>query len=303
MTKDKYIIESGHSPERDKRFYVSCLNIVLHPHAPGCYVDFLTLCKKKNLAVKIRGDDVLLIGSFLKAQDKDCYIGEFYKYLNLDATADWFNLDVMAAATRNEVGSVVIPENLKPHFKKYSFVFFPKGHRLFYISKSGSDALSPLLVKKFFEGIAKHSNVAEIGQLSITIEPKVGSISSMFSLPRISLIEMEITKPNPDDLSGLDAKFKARLKKLNAKKQTVSYTEDNSAGLAPDEELVKMAKIAASNGKVDVKGRNHSGEIVNESTASTPLNEPITYNPGVQTERDALIDAARSLREEILNDR
>jgi hypothetical protein len=301
MAKDKYVAESGHGYERDKRFYVSCINIVLHPHEADAYVDYLTTLKKEGLAVKIRGDDVLLIGSFIKGHRSDVYVGEFYKYLNLDATADWFNIEAMTAATRNEVGSVKIPENLKPHFKKYSFVFFPKGHRLFFISKSGSDSLSALMLRKFFERVSVHSKLANSGRLTVTIEPQIGTVQELFSLPRLSRIELELSKPNPDDLSGLDAKFKARLQKLNAKKQTVIYTEENDGGLKPDAELLAIAKIAASNGKVEVRGRNESGEIVTESTIETPLAEPVTYNPNVQTQQDALEDAARAMREDMLN--
>lgn len=113
---------------RDRRIYVGCLNIVLHPHSKDKYVSLFSTLVESRLAIRVRGDDSLVLGSFIKEDGGESYYGEVYKFLNLDASADWFNTQSMAAASKKEVGGVVIPENLKPHFKKYTYVFFPEKH-------------------------------------------------------------------------------------------------------------------------------------------------------------------------------
>lgn len=290
---------SGQALGRDKRIYVGGLNLVLHPHTAKKYIDLIKTLRDERLAIKVRGDDALMIGSFLKHDTPGVYVGEVYKYLNLDSSADWFNTQSMKLATRTDVSAVRIPDHMKPHFKQYAFVFFSDVHRLYFVTKSGADSLSPNLLKKFFEGAAETSVLAEFGEFDVTVIPQSGSTNTLFSLPRISKIELEIKKPNPDDLAGLDGRVEERLKKLQAKKAILGYIEEDSKGLKPDEELKSLAKVAALNGKVVVKGRNEKNEVVSKSTENTPLSEPVTYNPDVQSERGALIEAAWGIRKEL----
>ncbi|PYB87187.1 DUF4747 family protein [Pseudomonas fulva] len=287
-------IEDG--PGRDRKIYVGCLNVVLHPHSKALYVKFLTALKNHRLAVKVRGDDALMIGSCIKSEDGSHYYGEIYKYLNLDANADWFNVESMSAASKKDVGTVVIPENLKPHFKKYPYVFFPYKHRLFFVAKTGGDTLAPSLLKKFLEGAAESELMAEFGRLTVTVEPKKGSTDELFKLPRLSKIELEIYKPNPDDHAGLDLEIQERLNNIHAKKEVVIYVEDDSEGLKPDDRLKALASVAASNGKVAVKGRNAQNDVVSLSTENSPLYEPVSFNPNNQTEDSALLQAALHIR-------
>lgn len=213
-------VETDGAHGRDKKITVSCLNLVLHPHTPQKYVDFLKILDDKKITIKVRGDDALCIGSFLKAEEGDAYVGEIHKYLNLDASADWYNVKKNSIATKDDVDGVVIPDDLRPHFKKYQYVFFPEGHRLFYISKSSTDTLSPALLKKFFEGASMSADLASFGNFAVTVEPQIGSSEKLFLMPRISRIDMEINKPNPDDHAGLDAQVQERLRRINAKKRS-----------------------------------------------------------------------------------
>ncbi|WP_219063868.1 DUF4747 family protein [Pseudomonas sp. UMAB-08] len=290
-------VETEGAHGRDKKISVSCLNLVLHPHTPKKYVDFLSTLNDMKIAIKVRGDDALCIGSFLKDEDGDAYVGEIHKYLNLDASADWYNVKRNSIATKADVDGVVIPDDLRPHFKKYQFVFFPEGHRFFYVSKSSTDTLSPALLKKFFEGASMSEALASFGNFAVTVEPQVGSSEKLFLMPRISRIDMEINRPNPDDHAGLDAQVQERLRRINAKKEILAYVAADSVGLQPDAELKGLALVAASNGKVVVKGRNDSNEIVTQSTENLPLTEPASYNPDIQSERSVLVEVARSIRQ------
>lgn len=292
-------VETDGAYGRDKKITVSCLNLVLHPHTLQKYVDFLSILNDKKITIKVRGDDALCIGSFFKEEEGDAYVGEIHKYLNLDASADWYNVKKNSAATKDDVDGVFIPDDLRPHFKKYQFVFFPEGHRLFYVSKSGTDTLSPSLLKKFFDGASMSSEVASFGNFSATVEPQIGSSERLFLIPRISRIDMEINKPNPDDHANLDAQVQERLRRINAKKEILAYVASDSTGLQPDAELRGLALVAASNGKVVVKGRNDNNETVRQSTENLPLAEPTAYNPEVQSERSALVEVARGIRQVI----
>lgn len=286
---------AGENYSRDRKLEVSCLNLVLHPHSQELYIALLKTIHANKLDIKVRGDDAVMLGSVFKGEEGDVYVGEIFKFLKLNAAEDWFNTLSMEVASRNDVSGIVIPENLKPHFKRFQYAFFPSKHRLFYVSRSGSDALSPGLLKKFFEGAAESAALAEFGSLTVTVEPRIDSTEQIFSIPRISRLEMEINKPNPDDLAGLDVEMQERLRRLNAKKEIVILVEANTEGLQPDDELKALADVAASNGKVYAKGRDVEGSVIKLSTESMPMAVPVTFNPDLQAERDALVQAAREL--------
>lgn len=116
---------------RDRKLEVSCLNLVLHPHSQELYIDLLKTIHANKLDIKVRGDDAVMFGSVFKGEEGDVYVGEIFKFLKLNAAEDWFNTLSMELASRNDVSGIVIPENLKPHFKRFQYAFFPSKHRLF----------------------------------------------------------------------------------------------------------------------------------------------------------------------------
>jgi hypothetical protein len=287
---------------RSSTFYVACLNIVLHPHTKDKYVHLLSTIYRNKLDAKVRGDDAIMIGSFYHASpagDKnEFYTGNIYKYLKLDAAEDWFNTMEMDAASKEDVKGILIPEHLKPHFKKFQYVFFPENHRLYFITTKKDHSLSPQMVKRFFEVVATRAEIAEFGELTTTVQPEKGITEEFFSIDRISIIELEIHKPNPDDHDDFEEDVMERLKELNAGKEKRQYSEASNSGLKPDKQLKALASVAAENGEVYVKGRT-GGKVVELSTKDRPLKSSTSYNPDLQSELDALLEKAEQLHREI----
>jgi Domain of unknown function (DUF4747) len=285
---------------RELSFQVSCLNIVLQPHTKQKYIDLFKTIYSSKLDAKVRGDDALMLGSFNRGEGTEgFYVGEFYKFLKLDEAEDWFNTLSMDAASKKDVKTIVIPSHLKPHFKKIPYVFYPDQHKLFFITQKTKLSLSPNMIMRFFENISERPEIAKFGELKATVEPKLGSTKDLFSLPRISHLELEIYKPNPDDHKNLDGDVLDRLKKMNAKKEIIQLFEAGPEGLKPDQQLKNLAKVAASNGEVNVKGRNKLGEIVLLSSKNFPMKVQTTYNPETQSEQDALVEKSEEIRREM----
>ena len=285
---------------RELSFHIACVNIVLQPHSRKKYVDLFEAVYSSKLDSKVRGDDALMLGSFYRSEShKDAYVGEFYKFLKLDEAEDWFNTLSMDSASKSDVKGIIIPSHLKPHFKKIPYVFFPDQHKLFFITQKSKLSLSPNMIVKFFENVSEREVLAGFGELKATVEPQLGSTKNLFSLPRISHLELEIFKPNPDDHKNLDGEVLDRLKKMNAKKEVLQYFEAGSEGLKPDDKLKALAKVAASNGEVNVKGRNLQGEIVFLSSKNFPMKVQASYNSEVQSEQSAMIEKAEEIRREM----
>lgn len=285
---------------RKTNFYVACLNIVLHPHSRDKYISLLRAINELKLDAKVRGDDALMIGSFYEIVESrgEAFSGSIYKFLKLDAAEDWFNTLKNDAASREDIKDINIPDHLKPHFKKFQYVFFPKNHRLYFICKKGSDTLSPNMLKLFFDRIASASELAQFGELSVTVQPEEGITEQFFSIERVSLIELEIHKPNPDDHEDLEEEIMERLKSLNAGKEKRTYVEATNTGLQPDNMLKALAAVAAENGGVYVKGR-HDGKVVELNSRERPLKSAHSYNGDLQTELYALLEKAEQLHREI----
>lgn len=285
---------------RELSFQVACLNIVLQPHSKQKYINLFETIYSSKLDSKVRGDDALMLGSFYKSESsKEAYVGEFYKFLKLDEAEDWFNTLSMDSASQKDVKGIIIPSHLKPHFKKIPYVFFPDQHKLFFITQKAKLSLSPNMIMRFFENISERGDLADFGELKVTVEPKLGSTKNLFSLPRISHLELEIYKPNPDDHKNLDGDVLDRLKRMNAKKEVLQYFEAGSEGLKPDQQLKALAKVAASNGEVNIKGRNQQGEVVFLSSKDFPMKVQTSYNSEIQSEQNALVEKAEEIRKEM----
>ncbi|MBC7201549.1 MAG: DUF4747 family protein, partial [Pseudomonas balearica] len=184
---------------RASKLYIASLNIVLHPHTPQKYIELLNTIFENKLDAKVRGDDALMLGSFYKVSDDTSkpkiYAGNIYKYLKLDAAEDWFNTLKMDAASREDVKNIQIPDHLKPHFKKFQYVFFPNKHRLYFVTRKTGHNLSPLMLKRFFDSIAARAELANFGELTVTVQPEKGVTEELFKIGKISLIDLEIFKP------------------------------------------------------------------------------------------------------------
>ncbi len=288
---------------RTSAIHISALNLVLQPHTPIRYVEMLRRMAAGKFDAKIRGDDALLLGScrYLNRDNPlEGVRGELYKFLKLDAAEAWFNMRDMDEATEDDVAELVIPEYLKPHFKRFQYIFFPQGHRFYFISKKTRHNLSPGLVKNFFLSVFSRSEFAEYGQLTITVQPDPNSLDFMLSLRRISKLKLEIERPNPDDHEGLEEDILERLNEINAKAQRIEFLEANNAGLIVNDEIRTLASVAEGNGYVAVEGKDEDNIKQYLSTKDMPLHVTTRYNPNLMSEFDAFYEKVEEVNREIL---
>jgi hypothetical protein len=287
---------------RSSAIHIGALNIVLQPHTPEKYIELLQKMARYKFDALVRGDDALLLGScrYLDPSNPLAGVrGDIYKFLKLDSAEAWFNTEVMDAATEDEIAEINIPDNLKPHFKKFQYIFIPKGHRFYFVSAKPKHNLSPRLVKRFFEAVFLREEFAEFGTLNVTIQPDPSGLSELLSLKRISILKMEIDRPNPDDLEDMEEEILRRLNKLNARTEKIEFMEASNEGLRPDAYVKALAAVANDNGFVAVEGKDSDGLKKYLSTKDMPLHETAKYNPNLTSEFDALYDKVVEIHREI----
>lgn len=287
---------------RSSAIHIGALNLVLQPHTPELYLKLLQKLARDKLTAKVRGDNAVLLGSchYLDVNNPLAGVrGEIYKFLKLDPKDSWFNLEMGETATADEVAEMNIPDHLKPHFKKFQYIFFPEGHRFYFVSSKPKQSISPALVKRFFETVFAREDLTEFGVLAVTVQPDPNGLEVLLSLPRLSLLKMEIDRPNPDDLEALEGDILERLNRMNARTERIEFLEASSEGIKPDKHVVALAGVASENGFVYAEGRDDTGIKKFMSTKNMPMHETAKYNPNLSSEFDALYDKVDALHREI----
>lgn len=258
------------------------LNVVIHPHSPGKYVDLLRETSNLRRNGKIQGSDHLLIGPYstIKSEPTDGVYGFLYKFVNIDPSAPWLNLSSMEPAV-NEDGEPInpVPPHLAPNLRTIPFVFFPTGHRLFFDRKY----LSPLSASKAMYAIFNQPEIVQkFGEVSVNMEATDETIDQIKRIPALTKLNICVTLPNPDELSDRAQRVQERIRIQNAKKYSQEYTGSKDDGLKPDDESEAAMELALSNGHIDAEGWD-GDEKVKESTRSHPKVIRSRYNPGTTT--------------------
>ncbi|WP_294282247.1 DUF4747 family protein [uncultured Sphingomonas sp.] len=252
---------------RQLKAEVGGLNIRLHPHDPQRYRDlFASLFKLKKI-VPIYGDRSGLITSLQRISHDAMYIeGVITTFLDLDLKGDWFNTDTMEEASDNDREKINVPEYLRPNIRTFFFSFDVENHELIFEHYGNGHRFSHQSAFNFFENLVHDSNIMEkYGDVKISIIQSKGSIDRIFSIPRITDIEIYIERPN-SDLWGDDFEEQAEdhLGDKNARSMTVIYKSEKGSGIHRDEDLERLIRASIRNGKTVAKGYGNNGhEVVN----------------------------------------
>lgn len=269
---------------RAKRIWISALNIKIHPHSPGKYIELFKDAYKLEKSVRLRADDYGIIGwmRFLNTKNPlEGITGELYKYLELDPDKPWLNVEEHKKAEPSEILDIQIPDHMKPNMTAFRFVFFPKGHRLFFEFYSDGNRIGPTLVKKLFEGLFSHDTIKQkYGDVDVILEPSREKLEEILSIYNLKQLQMRITKPNPDDPDEFEHKVFERMELEN-----VDSFDYNLRGkfIDPDQETKLLARVAASNGYVKGLGRDEEDRRTEESTVDHPLQDRVDYDPDIES--------------------
>ena len=183
---------------RESRFPVGVINIAMHaPHSPARYTQLLRRLYSLRQIVTARGVTGAVIGT-LYSLDRDNpeigLSGEFYQFIQLDPNEPWFDLESKDEASPDDVQAIVIPEKLKPHLARFSFVFYPRGHRLYVQLRSGNRSFGVQTVATVLKRMLSNPKLEAFGPVEITVEPDRGSISSIFRIPYLKQLRIELAR-------------------------------------------------------------------------------------------------------------
>lgn len=290
---------------RKRQLQLGAINITMPaPHRPERYIELFRQAEKLDKVVKLKGDWVGRLGTLRYDNDADgsaIVWGEFYKYIELDSTRDWFNVLKGKPADERELGQISIPEHLKPHFQYVPFVFFSKGHRLIMITRDKEDVISAAQAASILRAIfASAELISAFGKIELVVEPSRDTLQKILGMPRLRTLEIVVTPPNPDDFEEFERDLFEDMASQRASSYQLTLQEEEGEGLAPNDKVRKLARVAQSNGKVSGVGGSR-GKTIRMSTIDHPLVEKTYYDPEVEIRANVLLVKAREILQQIRN--
>jgi hypothetical protein len=276
---------------------IAALNVVLPaPHRPSRYAELWTAASSIRGPVKLRGDTGGFIGSARHidlGSRNERFEGDFFKFINIDTAGKWLDLRTGRAIDKDAVDRQVrIPENLRPNLRMLPYVFFPRSHRLVFVSHlDPKSSLSPSMARSLVEQCVQRADLVErFGKAEVTVEPDRETLRKIFSLPRLKTLRIEVSPPNA--LADVERRLFRLMDAQNADRLVQEYESKRPDGLRPTEDVKELAEVAQSNGVVSAKGVGDEGRVVSLSTEDHPHQEKIVFNPRLQTALHALLARA-----------
>jgi hypothetical protein len=280
-----------------KTLTIAALNVVLPaPHRSSRYTDLWKAAVAFRDPVKLRGDTGGLIGTarLRNAGERDEHIvGDLFKFVNIDFDGKWLDLDTGRAADPDAVGRQVrIPENLRPNLRSLPYVFFPRLHRLAFVSHlDQKNSITPGMARSLVEQCLRRTDVLEVfGKVEVTVEPDRETLRRIFAMPKLKKLRIEVSPPNA--LADVERRLFKSMDDQNADRFVQELESKRHDGLKPSSEVRQVAEVAQSNGVVTAKGVNEDDRVVELSTEDHPHQEKLVYNPNLTTAMDALVERA-----------
>ncbi len=288
----------------EKKVSIGAVNITMHPHSPLHYAQLFREAKKLRCVSRMAKDKAGLIASthyYDKSKGKTSAItGDLYRFSQIDLEGSWFNTETNQHAEDDELEGVNIPEHLKPNSSRFSYLFFPESHILFYESYYDGHSLGTQSVLKLIEGVLNNPVLMDkYGIIDVTVIPSKEGLSKALSIPRMDKLTMLVKRPNPDNHDNAERKVLKRLNAQNISKYKHEMVSIPGSSITPDEDTKTLAKVAARNGSVEVKGRDAQDHPVEYKTQNHPWKTNEYYDPNVETAHDTFANAVFVAKDEI----
>ncbi|WP_457571279.1 DUF4747 family protein [Desulfovulcanus sp.] len=256
---------------RYRKISVGILNIKIHPHSDMLYVNlFNTILNSKRIA-KIRGSYAGMMGylrSIKQDEPEAGMYGLFYRFIDISQNDPWFDLKTTSPILDEEGKPIPqIPEHLKPNCKEIYFVFYPRVHRLVF----HADYFSPNSAQKLLQNLcAQDIVISKFGEVDVIVETSQEAMERILRIPKLTKLQIFITRPNGDDITEQETEFMRRLENQNIRSSKCDYTSDKDKGIKPDEGTKTLMRMALSNGHIKAIGWDGEKKI-EESTTPHPL--------------------------------
>lgn len=273
---------------RPRTIEIRQINISMHaPHSPQGYVNlFVQAFKLRRVLSRGRADGFLLGALYdtKSAVEKNELQGEIYRFTNIDADAAWFNTQTGKPAGDAETEQIVIPGNLHPNLERILFVFKPREHRFWFVSKDRKATMGPSIaegvLQQLFNEVSQNQNTPPV---EVTVIPDDAAVDEVLNIHRITKLFFEFKRPNADDGADVAKRIMDRMKERRVNRLREEMTSKDPKGIKADPALKAEAEVAAHNGYVEASGYDATGVSQSESTRAKPAKYPQLMDEAIET--------------------
>jgi hypothetical protein len=289
QTKKKKTANRG---KQLKKIQFCQVNISTTPHSADRYRLLLRAAFSRRVTVPYRGDTHAMIGQLATASVDGIRMLAGRIYVFNDIGKRWLDLESREEATPALLEQIEVPENLRPNFKDFEFLFDPVQHRLVFDARLGPNNGARIFSKM----LNSEWLLADFGEVAVSLVQASDGLDKIFGLVELRKLTIFISRPNPDDLEGIEEEMRARLEANHAESRETTYTARAGEGLTPEPRVKILAQVALTNGYVIGHGINQQGAVVDESTKNHPDRYTHVYEEdGKKTLADFFRDGARKL--------
>ncbi len=282
------------------------INISMHsPHSPQGYVDlFQKAYRLQRIATRGRADGYLL-GALYDAKNavqNNELQGEIYRFTNIDPNASWFNTQTGKPAEESDTQQIAIPDNLHPNLDRISFVFRPREHRFWFVSKDRKATMGPSVAEGFLQQLFNEvSREHGMPLVEVTVVPDEAAVDEVLGIHRMTRLVFEFKRPNADDADEVEQRIMKRMRDRRINRLREDMTSRDPDGIMADDEMKAQAKAASHNGHVESYGYDAAGVSTFESTKAKPARYPQVLNEAVETVWNVLSRVSTKAKDETTN--
>jgi hypothetical protein len=249
------------------------LSLDATPHPTGIYEQALR--RVSHALVQARGSDYAKITTPRRyPRLPHLYGGRILLWTDINLRGRWLDLTNEDELPESVKSTIRIPENAKPNYRAFDYVFDDIKHNIWFESRSETgESLGAMTARRIFTRLLSIDVLGpEFPQIEVTIIPEEGAVERILDLPRLQTLFIRVVRPNPD-ASSPEARRRvlATLDTAHAQRMEVKLTKaGDAARLTAPEDIRELAQVAADIGFVRGEEKQLDGRKNVLSTEALP---------------------------------
>jgi hypothetical protein len=280
---------------RDVEFAV--MNVAAEPHRNVQYSRLLRSISRRPRP--FWGDDFAAITE-PEEYEPGIFLGTVLIWQEIDPNKPAVNKDTLQEVRMENTG-IRIPANLGLNGRHFFYVLRERDHKVFYESKNDEGhQLAPSRFKRLLDLAFAPVNLRGELSVTVTVVPDEDGLSKVLAIPHITMLQIFLAAPNPDQIEGIERRVLKRLTDQGAKSQEIIFSaKSRKAGIRPNRETLEDAQVAADNGLVTATGYDNGGnKLPTRSTDQYPKVFPYT----IEAAGSALAGLLRIAKQAVIRD-
>lgn len=283
---------------------MAALNIAFEDsslHMPEKYADLIM--DLRDCSITVQGDRNVTINAYKQQSIPHAITGFIVRTTSIEAMK-WFDTRTKEIVPEEGMKSINIPPSYQANYREFFFMLHLPSHKLIFETECEGHALSPRILQKFFIKAFEDFRIFEkYGIVHVNVETSQRDLEKILNSEGIRSLMLKINAPNPDGFWDDEEFFEEKLKKMNASSVDIIFSvpKHKTSNIKPDEDVKRIALVAASNGYVAASIKREGGKTREVSTRNYPIQEDYRYSPNKQTRWAAFVDGGLKLLERVLS--